>query len=213
MPLESTSQQQKKINDEKIESSVSVEEATSLGADFDEEAISVNKSLEITADSVVKNHIIASLASGLIPVPLLDISALTAIQMNMMRSLSALYDVPFEDSNSKSLIISLLGGSLPVLGVVGLSSIAKLMPGIGSLVGSASLSITAGAVTYAVGQVFIMHLGKGGTLDDFNPKQAQVFFRREFEIGKAFVQDIKNEMKTAKETEKAESAGKERPVA
>lgn len=160
------------------------------------------------ANNIVKNHIIASMALGLVPVPLFDLAALVTTQMNMLSSLSEHYGVPFEDSDSKSLITSLVGGSLPVLGVVGLSSFAKLIPGVGTLVGSASLSISAGAVTYAVGQTFIMHYEAGGTLEDFEPRQAQAFFKREFEKGKNFVQEIRDEIKGPVAADEA-VAGKE----
>jgi uncharacterized protein (DUF697 family) len=152
----------------------------------------------ISADNIVKNHIIASITLGLIPIPLLDISALTATQMNMLRSLSDHYEIPFNDMDSKSLLMSLIGGSLPVLSVVGLSSFIKIMPGIGSLVGSASLSISAGSMTYAVGQVFIQHFESGGTLEDFSPKHAQDFFKQEFEAGKLIVKELRNEIKSKK---------------
>lgn len=151
-----------------------------------------------TANNIVKNHIIASITLGLVPVPLFDLAALTAVQMNLLRSLSTHYGVPFDDHDSKSLLTALLGGSLPVLGVLGLSSVAKLIPGIGSLFGSASLGVLAGAVTYAVGQVFMMHFEANGTLENFEPKQAKAFFEREFSAGKAFVQTIKEELKAAK---------------
>ncbi len=158
----------------------------------------------VEANNIVKNHIIASLGLGLIPAPLLDLSALTVTQMNMLRSLSEHYEQPFDDTDSKSLITSLIGGSLPVIGVLGLSSFAKLLPGVGTLVGSASLSLTAGAVTYAVGQVFIMHFEQGGSLEDFDAKQAKAYFEREFKAGKSFVKEMRDELKaTKKETEKS----------
>lgn len=161
----------------------------------DESAMLSEEAQSIEANNTVKNHVIASMALGLVPVPLFDLAALVTTQMNMLRALSEHYGVYFEDSQSKPLVTSLISGSLPVLGVVGLSSVAKLMPGIGSLVGSASLSVSAGAVTYAVGQTFIMHYENGGSLDDFEPKQAQAFFKREFDKGKEFVQEVRNEFK------------------
>lgn len=176
----------------------------------------LHETRDVSANSIVKNHIIASLTVGLVPIPLFDLAALSATQMNMLRSLSELYGVPFDDSNSKSLITSLLGGALPVLGVVGLSSFAKIIPGIGSLAGGASLSLTSGAITYAVGQVFIMHFEQGGTLEDFDAKQAQAYFKREMKAGKAFVQDIRNELKEAKalkEEVKAEQARQQEEMA
>jgi len=151
----------------------------------------------VAANNIIKNHIIASITLGLIPIPLIDLSALSATQMNMLRSLSNHYDIPFNESETKALITSLVSGSLPVLSVVGLSSFAKLIPGVGTLAGSASLSVIAGAVTYAVGQVFTAHFEAGGTLEDFNPKQTQTFFKQKFKEGKSFVLSIRDEIKSA----------------
>ncbi len=151
------------------------------------------------AHNIVKNHIIASLTLGLVPVPLFDLTALTMTQTNMLSSLSAHYNQPFNDMDGKALITSLVGGSLPVIGVLGLSSFAKLVPGVGTLIGSASLSITAGAVTYAVGQVFIMHFEEGGTLEDFDAKRAKAYFEREFNAGKSFVKEMRDELKMVRE--------------
>lgn len=154
--------------------------------------------LEVVASSVVKNHMITSMGLGLIPVPLVDVSALTTVQMNMLRSLGSHYGVPMKDRDLKPILLSLAGGAMPVLAIVGLSSVAKLMPGIGTLAGSASLGVLAGAVTYAVGQTFILHFEAGGTLENFDPKQAQVFFRRELETGKRLVQGIRDEINGSK---------------
>jgi len=167
----------------------------------DQQQYEANDEMKITqnlaANNIIKNHIIASITLGLIPIPLIDLSALTATQMNMLRSLSDHYDVPFDNSETKALITSLVSGSLPVLSVVGLSSFAKLIPGVGTLVGSASLSVIAGAVTYAVGQVFTTHFEAGGTLEDFNPKQTQAFFKQKFKEGKSFVRNLSDEVKAA----------------
>jgi uncharacterized protein (DUF697 family) len=125
-----------------------VENPVKQGVTPETEMASVtSESHDLSANNIVKNHIIASITLGLVPVPLFDLAALTAVQMNLLRSLSEHYGVPFDDHSSKSLLTALLGGSLPVLGVLGLSSVAKLIPGIGSLFGSASLGVLAGAVT------------------------------------------------------------------
>lgn len=153
---------------------------------------------EITASSIVKNHLITSMGLGLVPIPLFDVSALTTVQMNMLRRLSVHYGVPVRDQDLKSMLLSLAGGAMPVLAIVGLSSFAKWIPGIGTLAGSASLSVLAGAVTYAVGQTFILHFEAGGTLENFDPKQAQTFFRRELETGKRLVHSIRDEINGSK---------------
>ena len=180
-----------------VDEACATQENTGESADTLAEVI--DEAQEVAANGIVKNHIIASIALGLVPVPLFDLAALTATQMSMLRNLSEHYGVSFEESGSKALLASLVGGSLPVLGAVGFSSFIKLIPGIGTLGGSASLSIVAGAVTYAIGQTFIMHFEKGGTFEDFDPKLAREFFQREVDNGKEFVQSMRDELDAMKE--------------
>ena len=211
MTYETASEQTDKTRTDTVaqeESKVSDQTTSeSIDTGIDETTL-MSEARDIVANSIVKNHIIASITLGLIPIPLFDISALTATQMNMLRSLSEHYEVPFNDMDIKPLVTSLVAGSLPVVSVLGLSSFAKLIPGVGSLVGSASLGVIAGAVTYAVGQVFIMHFEQGGTLEDFDARQAQAFFKKEFDAGKSFVRDIRDEVKAARK-ENAGSDDKE----
>jgi len=108
------------------------------------------------AQNIVKNNVMASMASGLIPVPLFDVISLTNIQFNMIQKLAEHYEIP-ADNISRSLITSLISGTLPVASVLGLGSLIKSVPGIGSLAGSGSVAIISGAIGYAVGQVFIRH--------------------------------------------------------
>ena len=155
--------------------------------------------ISLSANNTIKNHVIASMGLGLIPVPLVDVSALTATQLSLLQKLCMLYEVPFEEGDLKPLLTSLAGAALPVMGIVGVSSLVKAIPGIGTLGGSASLSVIAGAITYAVGQTFAIHFAAGGNLEDLDIKQAKVFFKSEIDSGKKFVQSLRNEFKMAKE--------------
>lgn len=150
------------------------------------------------AQSIVKNNVISSMASGLIPVPLFDIITLTNIQFHMIQSLAEHYDVPVDNIN-RSLIASLISGTLPVASMLALGSIIKSVPGIGSLAGSGSVLILSGATSYAVGQVFIKHFEEGGTLQDFNPSTAKKYFSDEFKKGKDMARELIQEMKNKKQ--------------
>ncbi|MGV6808433.1 MAG: YcjF family protein [bacterium] len=148
------------------------------------------------AQAIVKKHTLASLSLGLVPIPLVDITALTVAQGNMLRSLANHYEQPFSDLHIKSLITTTLGSALPVLGSMGVSSMAKSIPGLGSLMGSASVSVLSGAMTYAIGQVFIAHFSVGGTMDDLDSLKVQQLFQQELVSGKRFAQQLINEQAT-----------------
>ena len=146
------------------------------------------RTLEV--ENVVKNHVIVALSLGLVPLPLFDLALLTGNSVVMVRSLSQLYEVPFEEHRVQAIIVSLVGGSLPVLGVVSLSAGAKLLPGIGTLFGSGTVAVTGGALTYAIAQVFMRHFEGGGTLLDFDAAKLRERFRREVAKGKAVVAEV-----------------------
>lgn len=147
----------------------------------------------ITAKNTVKTHVIAGMSMGMVPAPIFDIAALTGIQVNMLRKLCQHYQIDFDEKKSKALLVSLVNSSLPVLSVIGLSSFAKVIPGIGTLGGGFCMAVAAGAVIYASGKVFIRHFDVGGTLDDFDTKYWAAYFKQEFEEGKDFVKEsLKN---------------------
>lgn len=141
------------------------------------------------ADSAIKANVIQAVALGLIPVPLLDVVALTNVQFKMLDDLAKLYDLRYTKIE-KSVVRAFVLGVLPVATVTGLSSMLKFMPGIGSLAGSASVSVSAGGLTYATGKVFARHFERGGTLDNFNLEEAKRQFRQELRKGKHLARDI-----------------------
>ena len=140
-------------------------------------------------DSNIKANIIQAVTMGLIPVPLLDVLALTHIQFKMLDELVKLYDIRYTKIE-RSVVRAFILGSLPVATVTGLSSVLKVMPGVGSFIGGASVSVSAGALTYATGKVFARHFELGGTLDDFNLEKANRQFRQEFRHGKQVAQEL-----------------------
>ncbi|MBF0303289.1 MAG: DUF697 domain-containing protein [Desulfamplus sp.] len=138
------------------------------------------------ANQIIKNRMIASIAVGMIPFPLIDIAALTGIQMDTVRALAILYDVKFSDDIGKTAIASLTGGLFPVATGPLFSSILKSIPVAGQLIGTLSMPVIAGASTCAVGRVFVQHFESGGTFLTFDPKKVKAYFDEEYEKGKAF---------------------------
>lgn len=156
------------------------------------------------AQNIVKANVITSMASGLIPVPLFDMISLTNIQFHMIQTLAEHYEIPADNIN-KSLVTSLISGSLPVISILGLGSFIKSIPGIGTLAGSGSVAIISGAIAYAVGQVFIRHFEQGGTLEDFNPDSAKEYFSEQFKAGRLIASDLIQEIKQRKQDKLSDS--------
>lgn len=141
------------------------------------------------ANTIVKNHIIWSMGAGFIPVPFADLFAVTAIQLDMIRQLSNLYDVDFKETSGKAIITSLSGASVARMGARAI----KFIPGVGSIMGGVTLAVLSGASTYALGEVFKSHFDNGGTFLDFDVSRIKRMYDEKFEKGKEVVQDIKKE--------------------
>ena len=159
-------------------------ETLNTQADFENDhsaAEPVSESASMTADQddmrsqeanrIVKNHVIGSMGLSLVPIPLVDLVALSGIQLKMLHNLAKLYRVPFSENLGKSLIMALVGGVMPTSTAITLASFAKAIPGLGTATGMVSVSVLGGATTYAIGSVFTQHFETGGTLLDFDPKK------------------------------------------
>jgi uncharacterized protein (DUF697 family) len=111
--------------------------------------------------TLVKNHVIAAMAIGTMPLPLIDIAALTALQLRMIARLSKLYDIPFSQNFAKSATASLLGAIIPGAAQRWSWSLLKFIPLIGVALGAMASTVMAGTATYAVGRAFIRHFEQG----------------------------------------------------
>jgi uncharacterized protein (DUF697 family) len=133
------------------------------------------------ADKIIKNHIIAAAGIALVPMPLIDIAAITALELRMLKSLTVLYEMEFFEHRGKALIASLVSGLK-----VGLltASLLKFLPGLGWVGVAAPMAAIAGAITYAVGNIFVQHFESGGTLLDFDPEKVRGFFIHEYKDGR-----------------------------
>ncbi|MCI5208544.1 MAG: DUF697 domain-containing protein [Candidatus Electrothrix sp. ATG2] len=145
-----------------------------------------------TSDSIIKKHIFFSMGVGLIPVPIVDIVAITGIQLNMIRKLAEMYEVPFNEHKVKSTLSSLVGGGVTVPVARTLLSLTKMIPLAGHAVGLVAMPITAGATTFAVGKVFNQHFSSGGTFLTFDPEKVRDYYNSMFEKGKNVAAKMKN---------------------
>ena len=149
------------------------------------------------AQAIVKNHVIGSMGISLVPIPLVDLVALSGIQIKMLHALARLYRVPFSENLGKSLIVSLVGGIMPTSTAMTLASLAKAIPGLGTATGMISVSVQGGATTYAIGNVFMQHFESGGTLLDFDPKTMRDYFASKLREGKQVATNLRQKPETS----------------
>jgi uncharacterized protein (DUF697 family) len=113
---------------------------------------------------------------GLLPLPIIDFVGVTAVQLSLLRELSALYGVPYYEDRAREWIGALVGGLCPTL--------VKSIPGFGSLIGVLTGPVYYGASTYAIGRVFLQHFETGGTFFSFDPDEMRSYFDRYFREGR-----------------------------
>lgn len=145
------------------------------------------------AHGIVRKNMYWALGLGFVPVPLLDLAAVTAVQVKMLKDLSDLYGVSFAEDRAKTAVASLVAGlgGLTVAGAVA-SSLVKVVPIFGQIVGFVGGPALAGALTLAVGNLFTMHYESGGTLLDMDPEKVREHFRKEFESAKETARSARN---------------------
>jgi uncharacterized protein (DUF697 family) len=107
------------------------------------------------ARKIVDRHKNYAAMGGLVPLPVVNIAGIAAINLRMVKQLSELYQVPFERDRTRSLIVSLIGGAVPTgVGTATSTTLMWIVPG-GLVVGLGAAALTAGALTRGIGLVFI----------------------------------------------------------
>jgi uncharacterized protein (DUF697 family) len=143
---------------------------------------------------VVKRAMWWSMGAGLVPLPILDLVAVSGVQLKMLSDLSTIYDLPFQKSRVSAVVGSLVGFVVPhalSYGLIG--SLAKTIPWGGAIAVAPSMALFSGACSWALGNVFIQHFESGGTFLDFNPDAVKEYFRAQFEEGKTVAAAMKAE--------------------
>src|ERR1041385_2158875 len=92
-----------------------------------------NEPRDVVATRLVDRFALWSGVAGLIPVPVLDLVAVGGLQVQMVRRISQIYDVPFSDNRGKALIASLAGALIPTTSGIGAASALKAVPIIGTI--------------------------------------------------------------------------------
>jgi uncharacterized protein (DUF697 family) len=134
---------------------------------------------------IVKANCGWSTAAGVIPVPLLDLAAIGAVQYRMVRQLSSLYGVAYNSRTVKSVMGALVGSGSVLVVSAPAASLLKVVPVAGAFLSSFVVPAAAAASTYALGKVFIQHFESGGTLLSLDPEAHRNYYYQEFRKAEA----------------------------
>jgi len=146
--------------------------------------------LKHESNKIIKSHMVMAMGAGLIPIPIADVIGVGAVQLDMIRQISKIFDIDFKDVQVKAIITSLTGSSLARIGA---SSLVKFIPGVGAIAGGVSMAAFSIASTYALGEVTKKHFESGGTFVDLNPENLKDYYEEKFKQGKEMAKKMKEE--------------------
>jgi uncharacterized protein (DUF697 family) len=120
-----------------------------------EEAKAAAAKRRAAAHKIVSRYKNYAALGGLVPLPVANIASVTGINLRMVKQLSDLYQVPFQRDRTRALIVGLIGGAVPTgVGTATSATLMFVVPG-GLLWGMGASALTAGALTRAIGLVFV----------------------------------------------------------
>jgi uncharacterized protein (DUF697 family) len=129
------------------------------------------------ARKLVERFSLYSGVAGLLPVPVVDVAAVGGVQLQMLRRISQLYNVPFSKNRGKAIVASLAGTMIPASTGLGVASMAKSVPVAGTAIGAMTAPALSVGATYVIGMAFVEHFARGGTLLDFDPPDHREFIK------------------------------------
>jgi uncharacterized protein (DUF697 family) len=149
------------------------------------EAVNVDDDYEV--QRIIDRYALWAAGIGLVPMPFVDLVALSGLQVRMLSALARHYDIHFSESAGRALIVSLassVGAHAVGRGAIG--SVLKSVPIFGWVAGLFILPVSAGAFTYAVGRVFALHFSSGGTFLTADTEAFNRSFKDQYNRGLAF---------------------------
>ena len=121
------------------------------------------------AVKAVNTAVAATTITGAVPIPFADAPLLIAEQVALMTTIAGIYEINLKKDGLKVVVGQVLGaGGATLVGRTVATSLLKMVPFAGSIVGGAISAATAGSVTYAMGTAFIelCKMVKAGKLDE-----------------------------------------------
>lgn len=145
------------------------------------------------ADKIIRSHMLWAAGSGLIPIPLVDLAAVTALQVGMLEELAGVYGVKHTQSTGKRFVSALAGTGVASMG----ASVIKAIPGFGTFLGAGAMAISATASTYAVGQVAIHFFESETPLDEADMDEAKEAYEEAVKEGEKVAAEMEDDKEAA----------------
>jgi uncharacterized protein (DUF697 family) len=146
----------------------------------------------------IRESVYVSAGVGIVPIPLFNIAAVTASNLNLTRKLSNLYGVEFKEGIAKKIITSIVGAGAGTLATPLVESAVSWIPIIGLPLVIGTRPALNAMTTYALARMFVTHFEKGGSFVGANLEVMKEYFVDAFRNSREWLGDlIKGKEKTA----------------
>lgn len=156
----------------------------------------MDETIRKESEKIIKQHVTWAVGAGLVPIPFLDVVAVSGIQLDMLKQLCRVNNISYSESTGKAMLSAVTGSSFARLG----ASAIKAIPGIGSLIGAISMPVLSGASTYAIGHAALWHFENGGDLFEIDFGKIKEMYEELFKAGKDMAKDISQQLQKSQKT-------------
>lgn len=136
--------------------------------DADSPAMKRDPEQEDRAQSAIRTAALLGTGAGMLPVPGLDIAALTGIHVKMCHDLADIYGVDMEGKTLRTTVTSAISSVATSLLSTGIARITSVNGFMKFFLGGMTNAALSGLMTAEFGQVYKQHFEAGGSLDDLS---------------------------------------------
>jgi uncharacterized protein (DUF697 family) len=122
-----------------------------------------------SAMKIVRRYVLISAGAGLITLPVIDVSALAAVHVALIKELTEHYGHEFSEHVARNILIAIGASLIPgSIGSILGRKLLRALPFVDPVSALAAMSGFSAFVSYSLGRVFIEHFERGGTLANFD---------------------------------------------
>ncbi len=136
------------------------------------------------ADEIIRKHMKYAVMGGSIPAPVIDLAAVSAVHLAMLKELAANYGATFDARSARAFMTSVSGALAGLTAARVAVSLMKILPGVGWTTGSVAQAVFTGATTFALGRLVRRLFRENRPLDELAVSTATDELLSYFEDGK-----------------------------
>jgi len=131
------------------------------------------------AMQIVHRYVLVSAGAGLITLPIVDVSALAAVHVALIRDITAYYGLEFSEHAARNIVIAIGASLVPgAFGSILGRRALRALPFVSPAAGLATMAACSAFVSYGLGTMFVRHYEAGGTLTNFDVAHLHAVLRR-----------------------------------